>query len=150
MKTLVRHMREVLDLENGETYYMPKKDYVNAVDNEGAMLALTQNGGYTEALAYTDDGQLIASAKAECSRADTFSRKIGRKVALNRLNLKLEAVTANEKPIRLRDVISNDYSGPGFLAKPFPATRQELHESFGEAVFNLITNQVYRRRKTVA
>lgn len=117
MKTLVRHMRAVVDESNGETYYMPKKDYRQAVE-KGQPLVIMQNAGYTEALCYTDSGKLIASAKAECSEADTFSRKLGRTIAMNRLNKKLEAAPTSKRKIggHSYDVITNkkvDYERAG-------------------------------------
>jgi len=114
-------MREVVDERNGETYYMPKKDYRLAVEN-GEPLCIIQNGGYSEALAYTDSGELIASAKAQCSVADTFSRRLGRTIAMNRLNKKLEAVRITEQPTEI------DYNTLSFRGWKPPVRNQTKEE----------------------
>lgn len=97
MKTLVRHMREVEDLSTGETYFLNKKQYLELRD-AGEPVSMIQNAGYTEALAYNDEGKLIASSKAYCNPSDTFSRKIGRAIATGRLQKQLYG--AKQRPMR--------------------------------------------------
>jgi len=56
--------------------------------------AIVQNGGYTEAIAYNHMGMKITSARATCGLDDTFNRRLGRTIALNRLEAKLGILAA--------------------------------------------------------
>lgn len=99
MKTLVRHMREVQDDSTGETYFLNKKDYLK-LRNANEPVSIIQNGGYTEALAYSDSGKLIGCSRAYCNPSDTFNRKIGRAIATGRLSKKLYSTKQHTPQLR--------------------------------------------------
>lgn len=104
MRTLVRHMREVVNNETGDVYFLNKKQYLELRD-AGEPVSIIQNAGYTEALAYNDSGRLIASSKAYCNPSDTFSRKIGRAIATGRLEKQLSNTKQHKAPLDFGDFV---------------------------------------------
>ncbi len=92
-RIVVRHLREVIDFtgEKPVVTLLTKRQYREKYGRDAYKRSdvwLNQTNGRTEAVAFVD-GKEVARGVARCGYGDTFNRKEGTKLAIERLQKQL-------------------------------------------------------------